>query len=154
MTARRAALGAWLAIVAARPGAAAAATCTVTTISPVVFGAYDRFAPSPTDSTGGITFECSDVDVADVVRIDLGPGAANGFAPRTLISGAVTMAYNLYLDAARLSVWGDGTAGTSTYGPVHPAEGPTSLTIYGRLPAGQGQPAGAYGDTLTVTLQF
>jgi spore coat protein U-like protein len=92
--------------------------------------------------------------VADVVRIDLGPGAANGFAPRTLISGAVTMAYNLYLDAARLSVWGDGTAGTATYGPVHPAEGSTSISIYGRLPAGQSQPAGAYGDTLTVTLQF
>jgi spore coat protein U-like protein len=154
MTTRRAALIASLAFVALRPGVAAAGTCSVTTISPVVFGAYDRFAPSPTDATGSITIECSDVGVADAVRIDLGPGAANGFGPRTLVNGALMLAYNLYRDASHLSVWGDGTGGTATYGPVHPSEGSTSISIYGRMPAGQSQPAGVYGDTLTVTLQF
>ena len=154
MIARTLAIGALLVGFAARPGTADAATCSITSVSPVAFGSYDVFDPSPRDSTGGITFQCTGVIGGDTVRIDLDDGAATGFAPRTLISGAFALAYNLYLDAAHTSVWGDGTGGSASYGPVQPAEGSTTITIYGRVPAGQGVPAGAYGDNLLVTLHY
>lgn len=112
------------------------------------------FDPSPVVSTGSITFDCTGVLPADAVRIDLDAGGAASFTPRRLIAGVVALAYNLYLDAARTVVWGDGTGGSSAYGPVHPAEGSTTLTIYGRIPAGQHVAAGSYSDTVTVTLQF
>lgn len=141
-------------VLAAVPGTVAAGTCSITSVSPVVFGAYDVFDPDPVDSTGAITIECSDVGVADTVRLELDGGAASGFAPRTLIGGAVGLAYNLYLDAGRSAVWGDGTGGSAPYGPLRPDEGTTTIPVYGRVPAGQDVPAGAYADTVTVTLQF
>jgi spore coat protein U-like protein len=53
-------------------------------------------------------------------------------------------------------VWGDGTAGTATV--VQPKvmrnKPPAAITIYGRIPAGQDVSAGAYGDTLTVTITW
>lgn len=143
-----------LAALAAGPAAAEAAICSVSSVSPVVFGAYDRFDSSPVDSTGSITFVCSGVGGSDTVQVSIDRGAAGTFAPRTLVSGIYALAYNLYLDAARNAVWGDGTGGTATYGPITAVEGSTSITIFGRVPAGQDVAAGAYADTLTVTLQF
>jgi spore coat protein U-like protein len=69
-------------------------------------------------------------------------------------AGAAALSYNLYLDAARISVWGDGSGGTSTYGPLQPAEGSTSIPIYGRAPGGQNASPGNYSDTVVVTLVF
>lgn len=140
--------------VLAWPSATRAGTCTVSSVSPVAFGSYDVFDPAPVDSTGSITIDCTDIVAEDVVRVDLDAGASGTFAARTLVSGALTMIYGLYLDAAHTLVWGDGTGGSSTYGPVHPAEGPTTLTIYGRIPGNQDVGGGVYADTITVTLQF
>jgi spore coat protein U-like protein len=68
---------------------------------------------------------------------------------------ANSLGYNLYLDAARILVWGDGTGGTSRHGPVAPQLGvPNTLTIYGRIPARQTSPVGAYTDTVTATINF
>lgn len=138
----------------ASAGEARAGTCTISSATPVALGGYDVFDASPLDSTGVITYECTGVVGGDTVQIALDAGSSGTFAARTMTAGAETLAYNLYLDAARTAVWGDGTGGTSTYGPVAATEGQTSVTVYGRAPAGQDVAAGSYSDTVVVTLLF
>jgi spore coat protein U-like protein len=141
-------------IVGWAPARAAAGTCSVASVSPVAFGGYDVFDAAPVDSTGSITLECTDVTQDDAVRVSLEPGGGGTFAGRRLIAGAFALAYQLYLDAARHTVWGDGTGGTTAYGPLPASEGTTTLTIFGRVPAGQDVGAGVYGDTITVTVEL
>jgi spore coat protein U-like protein len=154
MSARWLATTAALALAAARPAVATAGSCTVTSVMPVAFGSYDIFDSAPMVSTGAISFECSDAAPSDTVRIDLDGGAARSFAPRTLIGGGFALAYNLYLDAALSRLWGDGTGGSATYGPVAPGDGITTVIVYGKIPAGQNVAAGGYADTVTVTVQY
>lgn len=52
------------------------------------------------------------------------------------------------------SVWGDGSGGTATVSGALALPGAIDHTVYGRLPARQNVGAGAYTDTLTVTLNF
>lgn len=126
---------------------------SVTSVSPVAFGTYDVFDSAPVLSTGAIVYECSDTAPTDTVRIDLDGGSANRVAARTMSSGAFQLASDLYLDAANRTIWGDGTGGSSTYGPVTPGDGAT-VYIYGRIPARQDVGAGVYTDTVNVTLHF
>jgi spore coat protein U-like protein len=132
-------------------GRAEAAHCTISTTS-VNFGSYDVFAGTPTDTTGTVSFTCS--GNADVT-ITLSKGASSSYNPRTLNGGADTLNYNLYKDAARTTVWGDGTGSTSTHTQTNvPNNTAQNLTIYGRIPASQDVRAGTYNDSVTVTIDF
>jgi spore coat protein U-like protein len=137
-------VGAW------RP-AGAAASCTISTVSGVAFGTYDVAATTPLDSTGALRLDCN--GAAKSVIVDLGRGNAPTFNPRFMRNGASQLSYNLFLDAARTSLWGDGTAGTSHYGATNPPN-VVDLTIYGRIPALQDLPIGSYADTVVVTVNF
>lgn len=132
-----------------------AMSCSIDSITAVAFGAYDVFDGSPTDSTGSITYQCTGVATSDTVTIDLDSGNATGFFPRELDKGVDTIDYNLYLDASRTTVWGDGTGGTGHYQLVEPPEGtPVAVTVYGRIPALQMSSAGTYTDTIVATVIF
>jgi spore coat protein U-like protein len=52
-----------------------------------------------------------------------------------------------------VTVWGDGSAGTSTV-PLRKVNRnrPATTTIYGRIPPGQNVSVGAYSDSVTVTI--
>jgi spore coat protein U-like protein len=130
-----------------------AASCTIVSVVGVALGGYDVFASSPLDTAGNITFHCTSVGANDVIYIHLSRGGSSTFVPRRMAKGGSLLEYNLFLDAARTQVWGDGTGGTSRYGPIKPAEGTnTTLTIYGRAPARQNVGVGAYTDAIVVTL--
>jgi spore coat protein U-like protein len=136
------------AVLAAATGARA--DCTVS-VGALAFGSYDVFAGAPTDSTATITYSCS--GPATTPTLSIGTGVAGSFSPRRIKSGVNALSYNLYVDAARTSVWGDGTGGTSTVA-ASMGTGLTS-TVYGRVFAGQtGAPAGSYLDTVVVTINF
>ena len=154
MSARWLAITAGLVVTAAQPVVATAGSCTVNSVLPVAFGAYDFFDSSPVVSTGAISFECSDLAPSDTVRIDLDGGAARSFASRTLLRGGFALVYNLYLDAAHSLVWGVGTGGSTFYGPVQPGNGINTVILYGKIPAGQNVRAGGYGDTVTITVHY
>jgi spore coat protein U-like protein len=62
--------------------------------------------------------------------------------------------YNLYLDAARTAIWGDGTGGTQSYTTASPPSGTQVVTIYGRIVAGQDVAAGGFADTVTAIVNF
>ncbi len=124
--------------------------CTVTT-GGVAFGAYNVFTPSALESSGTVTYQCT---VGVLIQIQLQTGSAGTFSPRTLRSGAESLAYNLYLDAARTTVWGNGAAGTSTYSGLVATVLPVPVPIYAGIPARQDVPAGTYSDSVVATVVF
>jgi spore coat protein U-like protein len=132
---------------------AAQAACSLTSTS-IAFGNYDIFSPSPLDTLGQIIFRCGNND--HDVAISLDKGGAPTFNPRRMLNGASTLNYNLYLDAARTVIWGDGSSGTQTFFVHNPQNNnrDISVPIHGRVPAGQGASVGNYSNTVTITINF
>ncbi len=133
---------------------AEAASCSVSTTS-VAFGTYDVFSSSPADTTGSVSFTCNGAASIEI-RLDKGVGSGANFSRRRLTGPASdTLNYNLYLDASRSTIWGDGTGSTSKYTNANPPiNTPVVVTIYGRISAGQDVSTGAYTDSVTVTINF
>lgn len=149
------ALGIALLAAVAPTAAGAVMTCSLNTVTGLAFGAYNIFSGSDLDSSATISYRCDNVGGADSILVQLSRGGSSSYWPRRLSQGAYELEYNLYLDAARTTVWGDGTSGTSDYGPVVPADGvDTDLPIYGRVPKRQNAFVGSYSDTIVVTLIF
>ena len=128
---------------------AEAAKCTIST-TPITFGAYNVFSAAPVDSVGSILFNCSGTKN---VSIAISQGQSGTFQPRALRQGAESLFYNLFLDAARSTVWGNGSGGTETY-VTDPGKNDVTVPIYGRIPAQQDISYGSYGDSVTVTINF
>jgi spore coat protein U-like protein len=143
-------LAAGVAVLATTAGRAEAA-CTVSTTS-ANFGTYDVFSASANASTATITYRCNG---DKNILITLSKGSSSTFTPRTLRNGTEVLQYNLYLDAAFSTIWGDGTSGTATYTLKNPPNNQdTILTAYGRIPAQQDVAVGSYADGLIVTINF
>ncbi|ABS24751.1 Spore coat U domain protein [Anaeromyxobacter sp. Fw109-5] len=123
-------------------------SCSVSAGS-VAFGAYDPLSPTHLDSTGTIGLTCA---VRQLVTISLGTGQSGTFARELRGPGGAALRYDLYTDATRTQVWGDGTAGTATW-PFETERG-RYVPVYARVLAGQDVPAGPYSDTIVVTIQF
>lgn len=141
--------------------ATVAKSCNITSTGNVAFGAYDpsdTHLSTPLDATGSITVRCTK-GVAYAVALDQGASSAAGStaaAPLRQMTdgGTERIRYDLYSDAPRTTVWG-GTAATDvnnteTTGP----SSPDTLTVYGRIPAGQNAAEGSYSDTVNVTVTF
>lgn len=137
--------------------AARAQSCNVTA-TPVSFGSYNVFNAGPLDATGTITVRCTSLLSLFVnYTIKLSKGLSGSYAPRQMANGTNRLNYNLYTDATRLTVWGDGSAGTSfiSNGILVVLLGITvNHTVYGRVPALQNVVVGSYSDNITVTLTF
>jgi spore coat protein U-like protein len=137
------------------PAVAPAQTCSFTAgPTSLAFGAYDPASATPADSTGTFSYSCTSARVRPVV-VELSAGTAGSFSSRQMSFGAERLSYNLFTTGARSVVWGDGTGGSQTVSsvPSGPTHGAT-LTIYGRITAGQWVAAGTYGDTIVVTLNY
>lgn len=129
------------------------AACRVSVSSGVSFGTYNVFSGAPLDSVGQVTWRC-DFLTFPTVRITLTRGSSSSFRPRTMVSGANTLGYNLYRDSGRTVIWGDETDGTQAYYQRYQGWGTYTLTIYGRIPADQDAAVGSYSDTVTVVINF
>jgi len=127
-------------------------SCTISVTS-VAFGSYSVFTTTADDSTGTITYTCN--STASNISIALNDGSSSTFSPRTMRKGSEILQYNLYRNAARTNIWGDGTGGTSLYTRANPPNNNSvSLTIYGRIPALQDVSAGSYTDTVSAVINF
>jgi spore coat protein U-like protein len=129
------------------------AACTISATG-VNFGNYDVFATAADDSTGTITYRCAAGD--NHITITLSRGSSGTFSPRRMTkAGGEQLAYNVFTDATRTTIWGDGTGGTSLYSVNNPPNNQdTVLTVYGRIPASQDVSVGSYSDTLVATINF
>jgi spore coat protein U-like protein len=128
--------------------------CTISTTS-VNFGPYDVFTSFPLDSTGSIRLRCVGLFFGTPVTVMLGPGNGPNASHRWMESsaGPDVLNYNLYLDAARTQVWGDPNPyAYSTTIVLFLLD--RTLTVYGRVPAGQDVVAGTYTDTVTAIINF
>ncbi len=63
------------------------------------------------------------------------------------------LSYELYQDTGRTTVWGNSGTALFSAGSA-PSKAPRTFTVYGRIPAAQDVPAGAYADTVIATVNF
>lgn len=132
-----------------------AASCSFSSVIGVAFGTYDVFDASALDSTGSITIVCSGLQPMDLITIELGYGSGAVGTQRNMLNGLNTLGYDLFVDASRTLLWGDGSNGTVVQGPLSIAnDTPTTWTVYGRIPAQQNVAVGSYSDSILVTVQF
>jgi spore coat protein U domain-containing protein, fimbrial subunit CupE1/2/3/6 len=137
---------------ASEASAQPAPSCTISATS-VNFGNYNVFNSAAVDSTGTITYSCN--SHATSITISLSKGASSSYNQRIMIKGAESLTYNLFTDAAKTSVWGDGTGGTSVYSRTNPSNNTNvNLTVYGQIPPGQDVSAGTFSDTVSATINF
>lgn len=139
------------------PLGASAATCTVTATA-LTFGVYDVFAAAPRDAVSTIRVECTP-GVGDPSTVGYTIRLADTGGSRMLRSSGATLAYQLYADAARLQVWGDGGtqgASVSSSVPTPSLFTPAARThdVYGRIAVRQVVRPGQYATTVSVTVDY
>jgi spore coat protein U-like protein len=153
--ATRTALAAAVFFLAAVSARALLGSCSFSVVTGVSFGNYDPLNATPLDQTGTIVFACTGLIPLQTVTVDLSTGSSGSYAVRTMVRGAGTLNYNLFLDPTRTAIWGNGMPGTVHFGPVLLVNGVNeTLTIYGRIPAQQTSPVGNYTDTVVATINF
>jgi len=128
--------------------------CTIST-TPLAFGLYVSGPGNVAkDGTGTVTTTCT-TGASNTVTLGQGANIAGGSTDavplRQMADGTNRLAYSLYQDAGRTTVWGNttptGVTGTGTGSAVQ-------LTVFGQIPAGQSKPAGTYADTVVATVTF
>lgn len=130
--------------------------CLIDASGGLAFGAYDPVsanAASDLDSSGTIAVTCTN-GASTSITLGQGANAAVGStdaAPlRQMNDGSTNnLSYNLYSDAGYTTVW-DNSTGVSYTG----TGAADSVTVYGRVGAGQNVPAGSYSDTVVATVTF
>lgn len=145
-----------LVLIATPAEACTLCSCTAST-SAVSFGTYDPVSASARDATGAVQVDCTGVvSLLGTVDIRASAGGSGNFLQRRLSRSGATLNYNLYADATRTRIFGDGSSGTSTLSA--PLNGllffSTSVPVYGRLPAGQWVASGTYTDTVVITVVY
>jgi spore coat protein U-like protein len=130
------------------------ANCFVSA-TPLNFGSYTGVAVL--QSTSSVNVRCTN-GAAYTLKLNAGNGT---FAQRLLSDGGSnTLQYNLFSNAARTTIWGDGSASTAVVtgsGTGLGIPNQTSHTVYGELAdstANQNVPSGTYTDTITVTIEY
>jgi spore coat protein U-like protein len=132
-------------------------TCTIQGANVMAFGTYDPVSDTPLDVQGRIAYKCGGKTATKEtlnLQISLSAGVA-GLFDRRMSGARDTLRYNLYLDASRTRIWGDGTSGTEVYaGKGQQNNQVVVVPVFGRVFASQDVSAAMYIDTLIVTLDF
>jgi|CXWL01.1.fsa_nt_gi spore coat protein U-like protein len=126
------------------------ASCNVNA-NDLLFGNYDPVVAAPHDGATTVEVTCTN-GTGYVVALDKGLGAGATVGARKMTAGANTLTYSLYQNAGRTIVWGE-TAGVNTVAGTG-SGALQSLDVYGRAPANQTAPVGAFSDTITVTVTY
>lgn len=126
--------------------------CTVN-VSEISFSEYNPLSAFPVDYSGTIEIYCKKTSN---VTVSIGPSPNSGFNPRKMTNAesGETLNYNLYTNANRTLIWGDGSQGTSTMRVNVKKNSTEYLTVYGRVFAGQDVGIGTYTDNLIVSISY
>jgi spore coat protein U-like protein len=122
------------------------AACNITA-TPMAFGNYDP-AVADVDATATFSVTCTNTTGYTYALNGGSTAAANN---ARVMSGpdAAGLSYGLYTDATRQTAWNAGTTTSVTgTGAVQ------TVTVYGRIPAGQFRNPGTYADTVVATVVF
>ena len=140
--------------VAASATAALAVSATVLSTCALTGGviAFGTYTSAQLDQTGTLTVLCTSA-VPYTVALDAGTGSGATITARKMTGSAGgTLNYALYRETGRTSNWGNTGAADTVAGNGSGIV--QTLTVYGRIPAGQTPIVGAYTDTVTVTLTY
>lgn len=125
--------------------------CTID-VADLNFGTVNDLTPTIDGATAG-SVTCTGIAPVSI-SFDPGTGGTSTFATRQMAFGVNTIDYNLYRDAARTEILGDGTSGTFTI-DFTSTGGADGFDVYGRTAAAQNpKPAGTYASTVTATVEF
>jgi spore coat protein U-like protein len=124
----------------------------IVTANPLAFGNYDPTAATALDGSTTLSVLCT-VGTSFTVGLNTGTASGATVTTRRMTSGANTLGYGLYQEAARTNNWGN-TPGTDTPLATTAPVLASTLTVYGRIPASQNVPAASYADTITVTVNY
>jgi spore coat protein U-like protein len=116
----------------------------------IAFGNYDPVGANvaaPLNQAGSFTVTCTK-GVAYTVSLGLGNNASG--STRRMTNGTDFLTYELYLDAARTTVWDAANVAAGSA----PNISPITLTVYGQVAAGQNVGVGSYSDTVVSTVNF
>lgn len=145
--------------------AAQAHACTVTA-TPLAFGNYVSPQGPRVDSSATVQVRCTPTYLLLTCQVAYTLSISTGLAPagssRQLSAGSGLLRYDLYSDAARTQPWGDGgSSGAQVGGSISTGllglvclQGSSNHTVYGRIPAGQNVPVGAYADQVVLTVAY
>lgn len=123
------------------------ATCLISAAT-MAFGTYTGVLA---ETTSTISVTCTNTTAYNVgLNVGLGTGAT--VTSRKMMNAAVLLNYALFRDAGRTLNWGN-TVSTDTLAGTGTGV-QQSLTVYGRIAAGQFVTPGAYSDTITATITY
>jgi len=144
-----------LGLVALLPRPAQAGTCTFALASSTLvnFGTYFALSGDK-DQQGNIAFTClpTGLELLVAYTVQINAGLSGNALQRRMFFGGSSLRYNLFADAARTQVLGDGTGGTTTVAGTCVAL--CNVPVFGRLYGAQSGPAGPYSDAVTVSINF
>jgi spore coat protein U-like protein len=126
-------------------------TCTIAT-NPLAFGTVSTGTSGAANANATLSVTCPTGLPYNIGLQSVNAGGSGGGG--TMKSGALTLAYNLYQNSTNTTPWGN-TAGTNTVAATGNNAAQTQ-TVYGQVTqaAANGATAGAYTDTVTVTVFY
>lgn len=127
------------------------AHCTISGATDLDFGRVPGLIRSNRDQTSTISMTCTN-RTAWNMALDNGQNATDNIRRMRSDRGASVVRYELYRDPARTQRWGSTVGGDTLVGTGTGNQ--QTVTVHGRVPAGQSVPAGTYRDTITVTVTY
>jgi len=127
--------------------------CTIT-FNDINHGTVTSLAADNDAASTGDNITCT---FGDAYSIGLNVGTGGGtYATRTLANGLNALNFNVYSDASRSTIWGDGSGGSAAVTGTSTGGGTADpLTVYSRVFGPQtGKPEGTYSSTITATATF
>lgn len=130
-------------------------SCTITTTS-LSFGSFGVISGTPqVDGSASVIVACSSGSTYSIA-LDKGVNSTAGASPfRRMTFGSPatsSISYEIYSDAGRTTIWGDGTFAPVVNGTGTGAN--QNYTTFGRIPAGQTVGVGNHTDAVTATVLF
>lgn len=134
-------------------------TCSIGGGRPFNFGEYSVFSTTPLDAETLISYDCVGGNTPGPVKIFLGSGNGSVTPAQRKLDSFLGdyLNYNLYMNAGRTIIWGDGTDGTATYespGPIIQPISNRTVPVYFRIPPGQDVIASGYSDQIWMTIGY
>jgi spore coat protein U-like protein len=133
--------------------------CTISASATLAFGSVAGSSLATTDATANTTFAVTCTLLAPYA-IGMGYGANASGTQRRMLTGASTyLNYGLYQSTGTTQPWTTATSSTSctTAGACVTAIGTgaaVTYTVYGDVPSGQAVAAGAFTDSVTMTVYY
>jgi len=134
-----------------------APTCSIAALTAPNFGTYNPLPGALLNATGVLKVTCANGSANFTIKLNAGNGSGGSFAPRKMQSGTNKLNYNIFTNAVRTTIWGNGTSSTSfiTGSGSCRTSNSCRYTMYAQILASQQTAVpGDYTDTVMATLTY